>query len=338
MYIVIDTNIWISELGLSTPRGKAFQFFAKQRGAVIAIPEVVKREVEVNIKEMLESHTDTIDKSYNQLLPIFGAMKEIVLLNENDINNCVASLFEKLSAEAKHIPFTLESARQSLEKVINGIPPSGPKNQQFKDGVIWADCVTLLAEDDVALLTKDKGFYQDREYQNGLANNLQAEIDSSENTFQIFPSLTGILQEIEEPIDIDKEDFVNQFAGEIETFTTSLLNRNGFEISGQPEVSLSSYVTEDVNKLYIEFEITYSCIDITEDGRSGATLTVLGDAMYEPGSKRISEMRRKGESLDFIDTEGIQQRKKIVVMVGPAVSGQSTIESVVRHELDKNDD
>jgi hypothetical protein len=46
LYIVFDTNIWISELGLNSAKGAATRFFVKKRGATVVVPEVVKLETE----------------------------------------------------------------------------------------------------------------------------------------------------------------------------------------------------------------------------------------------------------------------------------------------------
>jgi len=81
--------------------------------------------------------------------------------------------------------FTLESAKLSLQKINDKVPPSD-KNQQFKDGVIWADCMNLLQKGDVILVTKDKAFFQDRVYDNGLAVNLKEEAVAFANNIKIW--------------------------------------------------------------------------------------------------------------------------------------------------------
>ena len=50
MIILIDTNTWISELGLNSPRGAATRFFIKQNKARVALPEVVRLETEHHLE------------------------------------------------------------------------------------------------------------------------------------------------------------------------------------------------------------------------------------------------------------------------------------------------
>jgi len=73
------------------------------------------------------------------------------------------------------IPFSLPSAKSSFLKAIDKMPPSD-RTQEFKDGVLWADCAGLLTNDDVCLITADKAFFQERDYTKGLSRNLAAEI------------------------------------------------------------------------------------------------------------------------------------------------------------------
>lgn len=334
MYVVIDSNIWISELGLSTAKGLALQFYIKRQGGIIAIPEVVKREVEIHIRDALTVHCENINKSYKQLLSIFGKLKEVVLPDEQAIEECVAGLFKKISVNIHNIPFSIESATHSLDKVIKGIPPSGPKNQQFKDGVIWADCLALMEEDDVILVTGDKGFYHNRQCEKGLAANLKQEADQRPHRIRVFSSITDLLEEIQEPVDIDTSALIREFCGETQESFNRLLDRNGFEISGDPTINVSSYVTEQVDHLYIEFEIVFTCNDITGGNRTQATLTLKGDATFETHDQIFSGFRNRGESLDFVDADGEQQRKNVYLMVGSVVIGHRTVEHTVRHKIE----
>ena len=79
MYVVLDSNIWFSELGLGTAQGAALQFFVKEQNAVIAVSEVVKREVEFNLTKALSENCKAIKKNHNQLLSVFRKLKEVVL-------------------------------------------------------------------------------------------------------------------------------------------------------------------------------------------------------------------------------------------------------------------
>ena len=334
MQIVIDSNIWISELGLSTAKGLALQFFVKRKNGVIAIPEIVKREVEMHIRDALTKHCNDIRRSHRQLLSIFGSLKEVVLPDDQAINECVLGIFENISVDTRNIPFSIESASHSLDKVIMGLPPSGPKNQQFKDGVIWADCLELLESDAVILVTDDRGFYENKQIGNGrLATNLQKEASQRDNNIQIFGSITDLLEEVQEPVDIDESALTTAFCDETQDSFGALLERNGFELFGEPTVKISAYVTEKTDHLYIEFEIIFRCNDLTDEKRTQAILTLRGETTFEASVQEFLGFRNQGESLEYIDADGEQQQKNVHLMVGNVVIGHRTVEHVVRHKI-----
>lgn len=333
MYVIIDSNIWISELGLSTAKGLALQFHIKQKGAVIAIPEVVRREVETNIGIALSDYCENIKKCHRQLLSIFGKLKEIVLPDENAINKCVEDIFSKVSAEKLDIPFSIESANQSLYKVIKGLPPSGPKNQQFKDGVIWADCLALLEHGDVTLVTEDKAFYQDRNLDKGLVASLKLETKERKHQFKLYSSITDLLEEIQTPVEIDEKSLVEGFFEKSQESINKILEKNGFETSGDPEVNISSYITEKVDNLFIEFAIIFNCDDTTGANRTPAVLTLKGEGTFNISDKTFTGFRNQGECLDYVDSDGKQQSKSGVFLMGNIVIGHRDVEHIVRHKI-----
>jgi hypothetical protein len=162
MIIVFDTNIWIKELGLQSNAGAAVRFFISQKQAKVALPEVIKLELESNLCEQINECITNIKENHNKLLKLFGKLKKIVLPTKEEIDAKISDIIGLSGIPVIHIPFSFESAQSSFIKIINKLPPNWPKDQQFKDGVIWADCVRLLDDDDVVLVSNDGGFYNER--------------------------------------------------------------------------------------------------------------------------------------------------------------------------------
>ena len=334
MYIVLDTNIWFAELGLSSARGAALKYYANTKGATIALPEVVKREVEVNLKNALNEARDNIDKNYTKLLSVFGKLKEVVLPTPDEITNKVNTLFDDLGVDLRQVPFAMSSAERALSAVLAGEPPNGPKDQQFKDSVLWADCLQLLAQDDVALVTADKGFYSERDYRKGLANKLQEESATEKHELRIYSSLTDLLEEIAEPVELDHSVLVRQFLEETRESVDRILERNGFDMEGGPTVAVSPFVTQDPQRLYVDFRITFGAVDTTEADRTNGVLVLKGDAFYDTSVHSFSEIRNKGEELTFEDAEGKKQQRNVVAMAGNIVIGHRSVEHKIRHEIE----
>lgn len=140
MFILFDSNVWISQVGLQSEVGAAVRHFAKRHGAIVAIPEIVKLEVEEKLTKSLFNLRKTAENSYRQLLPYMSELQPIPLPSEEDLRKTVENIIPTFDIPTRHLPFNGDVARSSLMKVIRKIPPSAEKREEFCDGVIWAHC------------------------------------------------------------------------------------------------------------------------------------------------------------------------------------------------------
>lgn len=334
MYIIFDSNIWISELGLNSTIGSTARFFVRSKGAIVVLPEVIKLEVERNLRAALTKYVSDLEKNYRQLLAVFGKLKEQVLPGSEAIESKVAAIFGECQLELMEIPLTLESARSSFLKTIDKIPPSD-KDQQFKDGVIWAECVRLLETDDVYLVTNDKAFFKGRDPKNGLADALKAEVENAKHSIYLFDTLSGLLQEIRSEVRLDESLLATGYWESNRQAIESILERNSFSAIDAPKVATDLYVTEDANKLYAEFCISYICEDLSQDGRSKAVLLLKGAGTYLVTEEKFSDFRSHGEELSFVTIEGEEKcHRNGYAYCDGIILGHKTVEHVVKFKID----
>ena len=333
MIIVIDTNVWLKELGLKSALGSAVRFFLNKQNAVLAIPEVIRLEAESNFKRQLNSLNGNIESSHRQLLAIFGSLKEVVLPSEQEISDITSTLFTNLGVNTIDVPFTFESAQVSFLKTIEKLPPSD-KTQQFKDGVIWADCIKLIETDDVYLITADKAFYENKEYKKGLSKSLEEDITGKPYNIILYPELTDLLSELKEDVHIDENKIFDEYKIKNIKSLNSILDNNGFSIS---EISLAQqqiYATENPDLLFFEYEFELQCNDETEKERTDAKLVIKGDGSYSLSDCMIHELRNFGETLSFnVPGEEERQVSNQVIMVGSATIGHRTVHHSIRHQI-----
>lgn len=333
MFIILDSNIWISELGLNSARGAAVRFYVKNRGATVVLPEVIKLETEKHLKSELTKYVENLEKNYRQLLSVFGKLKELVLPNEEAIKEKVDSIFSDCKIELLELPLTLENAKSSFLKTIEKIPPSD-KDQQFKDGVIWAECVNLLEKGDVYLVTADKAFYRDRKYENGLSEALVLETKNSQHSVSIFHELSALLETIKHEVKIDEKALVNKFWESSKKSIESTLNRNSFSVIGDPTVVVQLFATENPNRLYTEFSISYQCEDLTEDERSCGILNLKGDCTYLINKNQFDSFRNHGEALIFKTKDGEEKNiRNVVLFADSLVIGHKTVEHSIKYKI-----
>lgn len=309
------------------------RFFLREHKARIGLPEVVRLETEVHLRTALLKHVDDIRSSHRQLLSVFGRLKEVVLPSEADVNELIEKVFSKIGVEIEEVPFSLENARDSLVRAIEKIPPSD-KNQQFKDGVVWADCLSMLRNEPVHLVTDDRAFYKSRDVKQGLADELRREVHGFDNRLEIFPSLTGLLSQIRTDIQIDAASLLDQYwqlqGKKIEEMAT----KHSFVLEGNPQATIEPLVTEDPALLFVTFSIEFPCADTTNDGRNGARIVARGEGTYDANAGRFVEISTRGEKLSYQLPDGTQKQvQNVVVVAAGIVIGHRTVEHSVRYKL-----
>ncbi len=107
MIIVPDSNIWLGELGLNSPLGAATRFYVRHNNARLALPEVVRLEVEHNFRTRLKEFTKTISDNHRQLLVAFGTLKEVVLPTDAEIDRKAQDIFANVAVEGTQPPDSL---------------------------------------------------------------------------------------------------------------------------------------------------------------------------------------------------------------------------------------
>ena len=334
MIVVFDSNVWISELGLRSGAAAATKFFLNHNGARLAVPEVVRLEVEQELQARLTEHIESIQSSYRQLLTAFGKLREVVLPTKEEVQAKIQELFDSIEVSKLDVPFSIESARSSFLKTIGKSPPSD-KRQEFKDGVLWADCLGLLASDAVVLVTADKAFYKDREYDKGLATNLDAETRQLPNPLTIVPTLSALLQSLRTTVTLDEDKLAQAFLEQYRESVYGTLQRLGFELGPRQSLEYTLFATETPTVLFLEFSMAYSCRDIRDEGRTDAVLLLRGDGSYMSTTARFSELRNFGEHLKYRMPDGNEgENRNAVIYAAGMVIGHKEVTNVVRYKLD----
>ena len=333
MIVVCDTNVWLSELGLRSGAGSALRVYLNHQGARLALPEVVRLEVVHNLRTRLLGHIERTRIEHSQLLTVFGRLKEVVLPGEAEVEVKVAEVFASLGVELVEIPFSLESAQASFLKTIQKAPPSD-RTQEFKDGVIWSDCLSLLAEAPVTLVTEDKAFYKDRTYSRGLAATLQAEVDDLPNPLTLVPSLTDVLASVKSDIELDYDKLAEAYlASHGQTLNDSLL-RLGFAMDERLAARHDLFATEDPESLFMTFELHYAGVDVRGEGRTDVVIRLSGDGTYRPGAGEFSALRNFGERWLYREADGTERENKNVVLFADSiVIGHREVSHSVRYRL-----
>jgi hypothetical protein len=333
MIVILDANIWLKQLALNSGLGAALRFHLHQRGAKLGLPEVVKIEVQENLRRALFDNIAQIERSSRELLTVFGSLKEITPPSHAEVEAVIETVFGKVGVDVIEIPFSLESARSSLWKVVRKEPPSA-NSEEFRDGIIWADCCKALETDDVYFATQDKAFFKNRNYSDGMAENLKKETEGKRFKFQLTHDIANILDQIKADVSVDRKSFAGDALAKAHTQFLGEVSAQGFTLSDSLEMTLYFYVTEDPARLFFQYVIIAPCEDVTGGGRRNGRAIFKGNGLFDPHAKLIVECNPGQEALRFDDVDGNKVKgKSIVYASGSMTLGRRTITHTVRNAL-----
>jgi hypothetical protein len=338
MIVVLDTNIWKSSLYLKTGAAAAMRFYLHQKGARVGLPEVVRLEVEHHLRADLREIRDRIKSDHQRLLGMVGNLHEVILPDDAHIIDVVANFITGLEFDPVETSLTLEAARSSLLRTIDKIPPSH-NNQQFKDGVLWADCLALAQTDDVTLVTGDKAFYQDGDIKKGLSMALLAETDNLAHRLKVVGSLSELMVDIRAPVNVSDELLVAAVNTQLQADIAGILDRLGFIRAGDPVVVRTFYATEAPSTLFVEFRLQFPCEDASAAGRTDAVLRVAGDGQYQAANEEFFGLSPTDLGMTYKTADGVQeQRGGVYIRPGGIVIGRRTVHHQVRELLDDREE
>jgi PIN domain len=331
--IVFDTNVWISDLALTSSVGSAVRFYLREQKARIGLPEVIKLETEVNLRTMITEHIQDIQSRHRRLLYVFGRLKEVVLPTTDEVEALIGQVFSTLGVSIEEIPFTLDSAKASLIRTVKKLPPSD-RSQQFKDGVLWEDCLKMLETEPVFLVSNDRAFYKGYNFDQGLATELKKDLEGKPNEFVIFPELGGLLSRIGTGFKIEPAVLIGAYQALQGEKMQDMAAKHSFALEGEPTAKMDVFVTETPSALYVNFTIELPCVDTTDEGRTGARIIARGEGTYDADAKKFVDLANRGEQLLYQLQDGTEKKVENVVLVaGTGVIGHRTVEHLVRHKL-----
>lgn len=332
--IVLDTNIWLSELALMSPLGCALNHYITVSGHKIGLPEIIEEETKHNFHKKLIEYRTNIEKDYERLLAIFGKMNEIVMPSNEEIKSKVEAIFDFHRDSIYRMPFTIEGARSSLDKIYKKEPPNCENNQQFKDGVIWANCLDLAASYEVLFVTEDKGFFKQRTYEKGLAENLLAEANNTGHEIHIFHEISELLHEIKSPTPLDEQQLIKLTEQMILDKLNKLCEEEGFHVEKLLTSTFEAFATTKPKEVSITFSLRYALENKSAKYRDQAQAQSRGEILLVFDSYEVKSFRNNGADLFWRDQDGVQTESGITYgSIGNIGLGRKMIEHRIHYKL-----
>jgi len=300
-YVLLDANIWITERLLQTTIGNAFLYAIAGAKSSMILPEVVELEIAQTLPEMAERAVEIIKRELTLLRQLSGHELMITAPSALAIKDGIAVRWDQLSGALIRQPFTHDQAKSALHRVLQGLPPSGNNNEQFRDCCIWDAALSMAEDRTVHLISQDTAFYENRNKASGIAKILQSELIATKKDIQIHYSLRDFLANVSsDSAAIDEEAIGHQIINTIldrasEIAAEGIMRGSDaiFKLGSMRRIKISGYTTPKPSLVAISFEVSFELErTIIEDGSDeviDSTITLKGVGSYDPTTKELLE-------------------------------------------------
>lgn len=312
-FVVLDTNVLTSNYLLQTTAGSALVEIVSRANGRIILPEVVELELKNVLAQRLAKEAEKASDRLSGLEAI-TQKKVLTLPDLSEVRAAIDQRLRELEPLIQREPFTLEIAQAALMRVIEGKPPSGSNNEQFRDCCIWEHCLRLGKSYDVHLVTADGDFYKDRKSEIGLAEELRSELASQNASVSAYNALTKLIGRLAPSVPPhDAEVLGRKIAEAARDTLVSHADAAGFTLGELRQSRVSERQTRVPLNLLATFDLTYSLVDKSEQNaqvRLNPELTASGSCAVKGTERSIHDLRLDESTIRWTDLSGkiISQR------------------------------
>lgn len=154
MNVLLDTNIFLSDLSYSKPEFEALKNYLETTGASLLIPNTVDKEVRKNIKTKSSSEYDKLCSLNAVRLEL---LKDIPTVNQ--IEATITSSYETYIEKVGNIRLEDKvSLDEVVERSLRETPPFKTEGKGLRDALVWYNLIDYLrikTDDTIAFISNN---------------------------------------------------------------------------------------------------------------------------------------------------------------------------------------
>ena len=255
--LILDSNIFIREIGLTSRDGSALKHYLSRRGMQLVVPEVVAEECERRLISRARGKKQGIEDSLQWLGRFLGRVSGWQSPSDETIEERARALAR---AEHLHAVFVPESpgVRGRADSRHQAERPPSHKGSELSDCGIWEQCMELLRRCHVVFVSGDHDFLGHR-HPDRLHPALRAEAEAiaGGRNWTFHRTMETLLEELRSEIQPIPDDAVFAFVYEsIGSVVEELESNSGCHPEGVGKVKQTLLTTDQADILEVRLEIT----------------------------------------------------------------------------------
>jgi len=314
--------------------GAAFLYVVYQNDTLIGLPEVVELEIKKHSRKYGTKATEEIKKNYSIIEKLISSRDEYDLPSAEDFEQAVDDRLEELKNKIFKIPFKFSHAKGALTRVMEETAPNSHKNQQFKDSVIWESVLEISKKYNAVFITKDKSFFEDRNYKKGLASDLEEELIKFKNNVKVYYGIDNFLKEIKQNTPQLKDD---KIIGLIDNLINDEKEKKQIENSKVNEITnytITPYLTDSPNELVIDFDINYNIILFDASNEWEGSMSIEGECLLDIEKYTLSDLQLDSVKLNTPENCPISNKKNVYLRASLTLLGRKKTKYKLKEPLD----
>ena len=301
--LVLDSSTFIAEIGLTSRGASALKHYLYHRGTQLVVLQVVAEECEPKLASIAKGKRRKIEEQLDWLGRFLGRVSGWQAPSEDAIEKRA-----KVLAIAEHLgaitmPDT-EMVRKRAESRHRAERPPSHRRRGLRDCRIWEQCLELLADHDVVLVSGDEDFVG-HVRRDKLHPQLRAEADAvgAGRILTFHQSMEPLLAELRSEIPSIPHKVVIAFVyDEIAADIQELESNSGCRPMAAGDVKQTLLTTDQAD--VIEMRLEMSDQWESADGARICDFHLRGSCHYNLSDSRLSDLTASSMRLLTTDPDG----------------------------------
>lgn len=287
--LVLDTNTFVAEIGLTSRGGSALKHYLYRRGTQLVVPEAVAKECRRKLTDRARGKRKRIEEDLQWLGRFCGEVRGWCGPDDETIAERAELLAKADHLGAVVVPETREVRRRAELRHQAEQPPSHKRSEPV-DCRIWEQCLALLARYHVIFVSGDGDFRGHRKHDN-LHPTLRAEAEevAEDRSLTFHRTMESLLSELRSEIQPLPNNVVLTFVYDsIASVIDELKSNSGCHPKGVGEVKQTLLTTDQAEVIEVRLEIS----DIWESADKANTMDfrLSGSCHYRLSEETLCDL------------------------------------------------